>query len=505
MHKKNWKIFYPILFGIYAVVGLLAVNVDQIRLAAGLRSLLLALLFSVGVYALFTWRLRNAHKAALLCTWFLLFFFGYGHVYAALEGMKVLGANIGRHRYLFPTWVVLFAVGGWLLYSKARVKRNFSRAANIISTILLLIPAVQVGMFEWQKYQSLRGNAYQQGTTQQGAVAGQAAYPDIYYIILDSYGRADILKQYYHLDIYPFVDQLKELGFYVVACAQSNYGITDTSMASSLNMNYIDQIVPARVENQPRWFALGEPIRDSLVRRMLTEEGYKTVAFNSAVWWSQLKDADYYFDGTLARKDLKTSFWLANSFEVLFLRTTVLRVALEASNAWMGTFYVESLQGHAQYVEYTLTELANVPPLPNPKFVFVHLMAPHAPYVFNPDGDFVYNKNADPGYPDEIEYLNKRLLPLVEGIIRNSRTPPIIILQGDHGLDNEVRLAIFNAILFPGDGAKLLYPTMTPVNTFRLLFSHYFGKDLPLLPDVSYYSAYGDYYNFTEVKYPCTR
>jgi hypothetical protein len=31
-----------------------------------------------------------------------------------------------------------------------------------------------------------------------------------------------------------------------------------------------------------------------------------------------------------------------------------------------------------------------------------------------------------------------------------------------------------------------LYPTMTPVNEFRMIFNLYFGANLPLLPDRSF-------------------
>ena len=47
------------------------------------------------------------------------------------------------------------------------------------------------------------------------------------------------------------------------------------------------------------------------------------------------------------------------------------------------------------------------------------------------------------------------------------------------------KFSILNAILLPGvDPAESgLYPTITPVNNFRLIFNAAFGADLPLLPD----------------------
>ena len=95
------------------------------------------------------------------------------------------------------------------------------------------------------------------------------------------------------------------------------------------------------------------------------------------------------------------------------------------------------------------------------------------------------------------------MIRIVRNIITKSAIPPIIILQADHGRDPEFRLANFMAVNFPGMGAESLYPTLTPVNLFRLVFSHYFGDDLPLLQDTSYFSFYDDTYAFSPITYPC--
>ena len=46
-----------------------------------------------------------------------------------------------------------------------------------------------------------------------------------------------------------------------------------------------------------------------------------------------------------------------------------------------------------------------------------------------------------------------------------------------------VRSAILNAYYLPGPGREQLYPSISPVNSFRLLFNAYFGTKLPMLPD----------------------
>jgi hypothetical protein len=49
----------------------------------------------------------------------------------------------------------------------------------------------------------------------------------------------------------------------------------------------------------------------------------------------------------------------------------------------------------------------------------------------------------------------------------------------------------------------LLYPAVTPVNFFRLVFNAYFGGKYDILEDVSYFSPVPKLYEFSEIKNPC--
>jgi hypothetical protein len=140
------------------------------------------------------------------------------------------------------------------------------------------------------------------------------------------------------------------------------------------------------------------------------------------------------------------------------------------------------------------------------------VLAPHGPLVFGVDGSQVYYpepvSNADyfRGYRDELAYLNSRLIGVLDRILTDSAVPPIIILQADHGHDlasADDRMAILNAYYLPGDGKDLLYPTITPVNSFRIIFNHYFGGQFDLLKDRSFFSYYQTPFEFKYIPNLC--
>jgi len=48
-----------------------------------------------------------------------------------------------------------------------------------------------------------------------------------------------------------------------------------------------------------------------------------------------------------------------------------------------------------------------------------------------------------------------------------------------------------------------MYPQITPVNSFRVLLTQYFGQKLPLLKDVSYFSPTSTDKTFELIPNPC--
>lgn len=132
-----------------------------------------------------------------------------------------------------------------------------------------------------------------------------------------------------------------------------------------------------------------------------------------------------------------------------------------------------------------------------PKFVYTHLMLPHTPYYFDSKGNLlsletiIKGDKANPvNYVEYLQYGNTKILGLVDYILTNSPTPPVIILLSDHGYRNfEVKadrkydFMNLNAIYFPDRNYDSFKDSITNVNQFRIFFNTRFGQHLPLLKD----------------------
>jgi hypothetical protein len=251
-------------------------------------------------------------------------------------------------------------------------------------------------------------------------------------------------------------------------------------------------------------------IKRSLVRQSLEELGYTMVAFETGYYWTQVEDAGVYISPESSMASLLTISSGLNDFEALLIRNSAGLILVDGATVLPG--FVRStldhpLEIHRQRILFTLDQLGKLGKMSGPKFVFAHIVSPHKPFVFGPNGESVQqDENPLKGYRDQVAYLNARMIPLLQQIISDSASPPVIIIQGDHGgveTNTEDRLAILNAYYLPDNGSQQLYESITPVNTFRLIFDTYFGGNYELLDDISYFSSYQQPYKFNTI--PNTR
>lgn len=302
--------------------------------------------------------------------------------------------------------------------------------------------------------------------------------PDMYFIVLDGYGRGDVLDELYEFDNTEFLDALRARGFYIADASYSNYSMTYLSLAGTLNMDYVPP------ESAPDFPAVDAMIEDAAVVRELRARGYQYVHFETEFWVTAdapLADITYRRAG------------FASEFERAFFETSLLGSVLPSPP-------------RHEVVLNTFEDLGTISDNPDPTFTFAHLLVPHPPFMFRSDGSVLpYQGNLADGfevgpYVEQLQYVNELVVRTVDRILEGSDQPPIIIVQGDHGpasfpyaspeQKHWERQGILNAMLVPQGVRSSLYPSISAVNTFRAILGGHFAMPLPLLDDRVFHNWY---------------
>jgi hypothetical protein len=317
-----------------------------------------------------------------------------------------------------------------------------------------------------------------------GQPAPVTSLPDVYYVILDGYTRADVLDEVYDFDNEPFTGDLESRGFFVAADSYSNYPATYLSLASSLNERYVTpELVARRAQGEYR-----ELIQNGAVPAAFKALGYRYVLVRS-VW-----------EGTARSPLADDLLGQGSAFGSEFAAGVVERSVFGG------------LVPQASVADSHLSAFAALEQLPDqagPTFTFAHIILPHPPYVLDRNGNIVLRTAAlrgswageenRRGYLEQLRYANRRFIEVLDGIVARSSVPPIVVVQGDHGVfgatfetdqsrrATAARLAILNAYLVPDQMRRELYTSISPVNSFRVILSGLAGQDPALLDDRFFY------------------
>lgn len=500
---KRTPVVHPFLFSLFPILALYAHNIKSIpvplRELAG--PLAATLVFAAGLYFGLRAGLKNAAKSGLLVSLFLIWFFSFGHI---ANQVSVWTEGIFNRSLFFATAIIF----GFLAFLIVRSRRTFgglTGVLNVVALTLIVFNLASVG-------QTLVRRPHLVLARDVRVLGPTASRPNIYYIILDAYTRADILEEVFSFDNGSFLAGLEARGFYVAPKSYANYSQTHQSLASSLNFTYLDDLAKdiggVSSDREP----LYRMIRENRATAFLRSQGYRFVSISSSIEPTDMKSADLYI-----------GFAGSNSeFRQVLLNTTPLPLFMDISGR--GSPY----DAHRERILNAFKALGESPLEKGPFFLFVHLMCPHPPFVFGPNGealepDYLFTmvdadrlhgesdaaiKDYIVRYRGQAAFINTKILEAVDAILSRSSQPPIIILQGDHGsraytdFDDPGRsylkesLAILNAYRLPDGGRALLYPGISPVNTFRLVFKHYFGADLNLIEDKSAWSTWRYPYKF---------
>ena len=487
---------HPFLFALFPLFFLVAHNRD-VTSGADAIAPLLATLGSVLVLQLAgTLIFRNARKVAVVLSTLVIGFFSYGHIWNVFENDSILLA----------AYAILAIV---IVASVIRTKKqlpDLTRILNIASVVLLATVLVTLGLDVAQDRPAVAASG-------QGSDLPQGKLPDnprdIYYLIFDRYADAGTLKTHFGFDNSAFEDQMRRKGFVITPESMANYQNTHTSLAASLNMRYLDEIgenlgKPSR-DNEPAF----DMLKRNDVARFLQTIGYKFIHIGS---W-----ASFTHSSPIADVNLRVVG--VSEFTRAFYNSTALSPLMRKGLAGVPKVSDEETQRAATRRAFDNFERART--IGGPKFVFAHFLVPHPPYVFDRHGGSVPEKFRDgnkEGYVEQVRFTNTHITKMVDELLAGpEESRPIVIVQADEGPypslstnflpswlpatdgDLRVKFGIFNAYYLPGV-TDAVYPSITPVNTFRIVLDRYFGTRLGRLPDRSYVSRNReDLYTFFDI------
>ncbi len=480
MHRYLRTIpIYIILFPIFTVLALAANNLGQIDLNVIWRPLILSGTVCAVLYLLGWAVLQNPFKAGFLTFSLSFFALTYGHFFRIIQDRVIGSWVIGTHFYSLILWGLLTLLLIYFLVIKVRDPQPLTQIFNIIFLAITLLQFGKIGLYEIRAAVIARNEAAPREETFLDPDDDQPL-PDVYFIILDKFGRSDALQAYFNYDNSDFIAGLEDLGFWVADCSRSNYAFTVMSLSSQLNMAYVEDLT-----NDPCLQTTTALIQKNKVHEAFNEIGYTTIAFDMGFKWGNMTHSDYYFD----EYPQNITTWYLEPFEILYIRSTIgtflfqkeVDIGLQAA--------LSSLERKAERTRLILEVLPEIPLMDGPKFVHAHIITPHPPYLFNPDGTLNENAEDTPqriGYPSQLDYLQPRILEIMAEIIEKSDTPPIIILEGDHAFGNKYVTSNLLALYLPGEGEEGLYDQMTLINVFPYIFNTYYGTEIPFKPDLSF-------------------
>lgn len=509
------KNFHFALLSIYFPLFLYVNNIEQIDILFIFRSLLISVGLSIILFIVLRLITKDSDFSAAITSLAVFLFYIYGSVYQYFEQQASFLRILGRHRFLTPLFVIIF-VAVIIFFNKQKGKLKKSIFLLNLFSLFLMIPLLfNLCQYNIRSYRAqLNPNNELSIDNQDGIINN----PDIYYIILDTYAREDALNNI-GIDNTSFLQTLTDKGFYIANCSDSNYLFTSLSLTSSLNFAYIQDIDPIFSPENTDETLLDYYLKNNKVRSLLEESGYTTIAFETGYYWSSWKTADIYLQPDRTNVDMIVGSKI-NEFESMLIHSTGLLSILDSSSKFFESYFQDIHFPYSNHINrelFILESLKEIPKWDSPKFVFAHILIPHYPYVFSSEGEILtdpgyWDNPADrgtpinekyflSGYSNQVDFISNEIISIVNRILADSKNGAVIIIQGDTGIKEPFRQAILNAYYFPDGDYSLLYSTISPVNTFRVIFNQYFSTDYPYLDDETYSSSYEFPYDTTLIEH----
>lgn len=500
------KIFHPFLLPLFPVLAYFNYNFDELFLENLFLPVASVIFFVFAAWLALDLFIKNQQKSAVvasLSAFGLLSLARFVNNPALNFSDSILPQGLISNRLAVASIFLLLPAAIFLFGKLKKNFRNLTFYLNIFSVALLIFPFLAIA---YKQTMRLSHNISIPRVVKFTMVnkLKTSTLPDIYYIILDRYAGGRTLKDYYGFDNSGFENFLIGRGFYVATESSANYSATHSSLSSSLNLRYHDDLLEKISHDAYDKTPYYKLIENSETVALLKMAGYKF--FNFGSMWDTTrynKQADFnYVYNVKTRRAVESSLKELAEKEknplASFLNET-LKDTLPGELSKGKNYWRISID--------QMLELSKFITMPGPKFVFVHSLLTHPPYVYDRNGYPLPQPLEGAGfqkeYIEQMIFANRMIENLIDAILQRSAKPPVIILQADEGPfpqrlwssggdfnwreatadEMKEKMGILNAYYLPNAKKDLLYPSISPVNSFRVIFNLYFGENLPLLPD----------------------
>ena len=460
--------------------------------------LVLALVAAAILYLLSVVYLKQVKKAALLSFWALLFILTFGSVHDLL---KSFGSSFfSSYKFLLPLSLLLCIV------FVIRLKKStsaFQRTFVFLNLLLIsffiyeLVDGIQKFMAYKQQDNLIDNRFTAFNNYKPQALIADSAKPDIYLLVFDGMPSTKAMKTAWNYDNGLLDSFLLKEKFFISEDSKSNYNLTVLSISSTLNMDYTPP-VDLKQDETKMYFKASASILNNSLTKVLHKEGYQVsqyqpVSFNNKDWDGQLffEDMLYmnYFYKTFPGRIYHDLGW---HFSKLINNTSK---KYEDRNSKAENDLLKTIELVKKSCSSNKKE---------PQFVYAHFVLPHEPYIFDSTGKrkpalqtIEFKEEDQPmAFMEQVKFANNMIYQLITHIKKTNKPNTVIIVEGDHGYRNiygKKGYMIFdnlNAIYFPQEDYQLLYPSISPVNSFRVVLNKFFSANLPLLKDSSIFIPY---------------
>jgi len=470
---KSRPIFF-LLLPVYFVLHGFTENFNAIPAKDSLK-LMSVYLISALVIFLLAWLLyRDSWKAAFFSFCLMAFHFFFG---AIQDGLKGLLGNTFFTRYSFLLSFFFIVLIVFIIWLKRR-RKPITRLGFYLNLLLLILVLIDTGLLVNKNFQIKKQSATEPLNAQ--AICDTCDKPDIYLLVFDEYAGSTALKEQWNYDNKDLDSFLLQKGFRIQPSSKSNYNFTSFSIASTLNMDYLQGISNPKACTVKDYTESANKIKKNEVCSFLQALGFTIINYSI---FDLDKNPAIVSESFLP---LKTKLITSQTF-LSRIQKDLMHLLLigKFEIKWLSKDLIYATQNNNnKIIEATIEESARHSEIP--RFIYSHIEMPHPPFYFNKNGKqedekilIAENKTVPiKSYLEYIPYTNEVIKKLVNSILNNAKKPVVIILLGDHGFRALQPEAYYfrnqNAVYISTGDYTGFYDSISNVNEFRVLFNNLF-------------------------------